>query len=142
MFLARGAGIAMNVSRGERPELGQVPILRAFTGQITSRNDLQSYIEGRDQVMRVRESLRSARKNGDHDAYQRIMRNYPDEYKAANRINAIENGRKRLATKIKHIRDSKRIPDAQKEVRIKALKDRQDKLVGVGNKTLEAANIQ
>jgi hypothetical protein len=139
-FLARAANLAYGGVTGDLPEMeieaNDIPFVRKFTGSITSRNDLQDYIEGRDQVMRIRKALKDARKDGDNETYLSIMRKYPDEYKVASKINAIENARKKLSTKIKRIRESSRMPQERKDELVKRLKERQDMLVGRGNEVL------
>jgi hypothetical protein len=135
-FLARAGRLLYSGAQGELPEdidAGDLPVLRKGYGQITAKNDLQDYIEGRDKVLRIRKALRDARKEGDNELYMQIMRNYPKEYKAAARVNAIENARKKMSSRIKKIRDSKRLSDERKEVLVKALKDRQNVLIGKGN---------
>lgn len=135
-FISRGVGLATSAYKGEVPNVGDIPFVRSFTGSVTSKNDMQAYIAGRDQVMRVRNSLQSARKDGNNDQYMAIMRQYPNEYKAAAKINSIENARVKLSTKIKHIQDSANLSDEEKAKRVKMLRDRQDKLVGEGNKVM------
>ena len=140
-FLARAATLAYGGVTGDFPDeygIADIPFARKGYGSITSKNDLQDYIEGRDQVLRIRKALRDARKEGDNEAYMRIMREYPKEYKAAARVNALENRRKRISQRIKKIRESKRMTDERKEVLINALKEKQNAIVGQGNEVLEA----
>jgi hypothetical protein len=138
-----GKGVAQNIFTGnmEDVDINDIPFVRSVVGNITTKNDLQNYIKGRDTVLMVRKALQDARKDGDSAAYTEIMKKYPDEYRVQARVNAIENARKKLSTKIKRIRESKRIPEDKKEEMVKAMKERQDHLVGIGNRTLESADI-
>jgi hypothetical protein len=70
--------------------------------------------------------------------YLSIIQKYPKEYKIAARINAFENARKKISTKIKKIRESKKGTEESREARIKMLKDRQDNLVGRANEVMAA----
>jgi Large polyvalent protein associated domain 38 len=141
-FLARAGRLIYGGATGTLPEMEiestDIPFLRKAYGSITKRNDLQDYIEGRDQVLRIRKALQDARKEGDNEGYMNIKRMYPKEASIAGRINAIENARRKKSTQIKKIRDNTRISDAEKERRIKLLKERQDVLVGQGNEMLTA----
>ena len=110
---------------------------RRLIGNITSKNDLQQYIKGRDELLRVRTALKAASKAGDRDLYTQIMANHRDEYRAAIRINAIENAREKLSATINRIKRSAKLTDARKEELITRLKDKQDKLVGIGNTFME-----
>ena len=139
-FLARASWLAGGVATGDfgEMEVSDIPFVRKGYGSITERNDLQDYIEGRDQVLRIRKALQDARKDGDNEGYMEIMRKYPNEYKIAARVNAIENARKKLGSRIKKIRDSKNLTDEEKEIRVKELKARQDLMVGRGNEAMAA----
>lgn len=141
-FLARAGRLLYGGATGDfgeaEVEAGDIPFARKVYGSVTSKNDLQDYIEGRDQVLRIRKALQDARKEGDNELYLSIMRRYPKEYKVAARVNALENARKKLGSKIKKIRDNKRMTEERKEEVIKSLKERQDNLVGRGNEVLAA----
>lgn len=110
-----------------------VPILRRFYGNITSRNDLQYYIKNRDRVLAIRAELRNASKDGNAQHYLDIMNHYPSEYKLIGAINSLETARRKISQQIKKIQESKSIPEAQKKDMIRLLKERQDELVGRAN---------
>lgn len=123
------------VSGGEW-SANDVPILRKAYGNITTKNDLQSYIAGRDQVLRVRKEMQSAVEAGDSQRYQYLIREFPEEYRIANSINKIENQRKKLSGRIRKIRASTTISDARKEELVKELKARQEEYVSRANTLL------
>lgn len=141
-FLARAGRLMYGGATGELPEMEieatDIPFLRKAYGTITKRNDLQDYIEGRDQVLRVRKAMLDARKDGDNEMYLSIIQKYPKEYKIAARINAFENARKKIGTKIKKIKESKNLTEERKEEIVKSLKERQDTLVGRANEVMAA----
>jgi hypothetical protein len=135
-FVARAGREAFNVATGNQPDefdFNDIPVARKFLGSITTKNDLQDFIEGRDKVLRIRKALQDARKDGDKEAAMSIMRQYPKEYKAAARVNAIENARKKLSHRIKMIRDNPKIPQERKDELVKKAKEKQNMLVGKGN---------
>lgn len=112
--------------------VNDIPIARRLYGNVTSKNDLQYYVENRDKVLAVRRELKEARESGDSEHYKNIILAYPEEYRIAAKINAFENARKKISRTINKIRESK-LPDAEKQERIRELKERQDELVGKAN---------
>lgn len=131
-----GKNVLGEIVTGGEWSANDIPFARRAYGNITSKNDLQAYIEGRDEVLRVRSELRDALKDGDTDRYQYIMQTYPEEYRASIRINKIENARKKLSSQIKKVRENKKLSEEKKKETIDALKKKQDSLVGKGNAVL------
>lgn len=118
---------------GEEWSANEIPALRRFYGNVTSKNDLQFYIENRDKVLAIRQELKEAVKNGDSAQYTAIISKYPEEYRVATRINKLESLRKKIGRKIKQVQESKTIPEDRKEELVKMLKERQDGIVGQAN---------
>lgn len=116
-----------------------IPIMRQFYGNVTSREDLQYYIENRDRVMKVRAELRDAAKSGDAARYQETVARFPHEYRIANQINRIESARKMLSREINKVRDNKNLSEERKKELIDAIKNRQQQLVGRGNAVLRGS---
>ncbi len=114
-----------------------VPFLRKAYGNVTTQNNLESYIKNRDRVLQVRSELKEAARQGDRQGYMDIMQSYPEEYKLAARINKIENARKKLATRIRKVRENKKLSDAQKDKMIADLKKKQNELVGTANQLFD-----
>lgn len=110
-----------------------IPFARRVYGSVTTKNDTAEYFAHRDKVMPVLAELKAAAKAGDSEHYQEIMTKYPDEYRQAVSLNKIENARKKYSAKIKQIRETSKIPEDQKDAMIKALKAKQDELVGKAN---------
>jgi hypothetical protein len=124
--------VAKEMANGGDWSANDVPGLRRFYGNITSRNDLQYYIDNRDRVLAVGQELKSALKEGDSQHYQEVMQAYPKEYKMYASINAFENARKKISHQIKKVQDSK-LPDDKKGELVRTLKQQQDSLVGRAN---------
>lgn len=136
---AGGKGVIEKVATGDFKDLdfNDIIFARRFIGNVTTKNDLQQYIKGRDELLRVRTALRAASQAGDSELYTSIMRNHQTEYRASIRINAIENARKKMSALINKVRRSDRLTDARKQELITKMKDKQDKLVGIGNTFME-----
>lgn len=152
-FLTGGAGaFAMRVLNmtpgvGEADPIGKwlkeedfsvndIIFLRRFMGNVSDRENVTRYVRNRDQVLRVRKGLNDAVKDGNQQAYLRIIEQYPEEYRLAARINNIENQRRKISRQIKKIRDTKSLNEAEKESRIKILKEHQQELVRLGNQIM------
>lgn len=131
-------GNAKKLLTGDEVSTNDIPFVRRFMGNLTSREDLTGYIEKRDEILAVRNAMKDALKNGDTATYQSIMQRYPNEYKIASRINAIESNRRKLGGQINRIRDNKSIPDAEKKRMIDGLKERQEALVNQANALMGA----
>jgi hypothetical protein len=128
-------GTAYKALSGGEWSANDVPGLRRFYGNVTSRNDLQYYIENRDRVMAVRQELKEALKEGDSQHYQDVMLAHPQEYRMSASINMFENARKKISHQIRKVQDSK-LADDKKDALIKTLKQHQDDLVGRANAIL------
>lgn len=126
-------GNAAKLLKGEEISVGDVPFVRRFAGNLTSRDDLTAYIANRDKVLAVRDAMRDALKAGDSERYQQIMQSYPDEYKLSARINAYENRRRKIGAQIKKIEGSARLPDDQKKKLVEPLKQQLKDVVNQAN---------
>lgn len=128
-----GAGRGVKLIQGDDVSANDIPFFRRFVGNITTREDLGGYINRRDDVLKVREALRDALKAGDTEKYQAIMEKYPEAYRISARINAIENRRRKIGSRIKKIRETNRLTEEQKTKLIEKLKEQQQTLVNQGN---------
>jgi len=109
-----------------------VPMVRRYIGNMSSRNDLERYITKRDKVMAVRQELRLAAMSGDSQHYLNVMAEHPVEYRLTQQVNSIESERRKISRQIKSIQRNKSIPEAEKSRIILMLKERQNQLVGLG----------
>lgn len=119
--------------KGDEVSANDIPFLRRFVGNLTSREDLNAYIENRDKVLTVRSALKEALKAGDTEAYQKIIQKYPDEYRAVSRINAFETRRQKLGAQIKKINGNSKLTADEKKKLVEPLKQHQEDLVNQAN---------
>jgi len=126
-------GAADKFLSGEEVSVNDVPMLRRFMGNITTREDLSGYIAKRDEVMTVLNAMRDAQKAGDSERYQAIMAKYPEQYRMAVKVRRYEAARKKLASQIKKIREARQLSDADKKKMIDPLKKQQETLVDQAN---------
>lgn len=129
-------GNIKKILTGDEVSTNDIPFVRRFTGNITTREDLTRYIENRDEVLAVRNALNEARKNGDNELYQSIMERYPEQYRIASRVNSIESRRRKIGAQINKIRENKNMDDAEKKRQIDALKEIQETLINQANATM------
>ncbi len=113
-----------------------VPFARVFFGNISDREDTQSYITKRDEVLRVRKSLKEAAEAGDSQRYQELMRNYPNEYRLSAKINALENQRRKLARRLNKVRESDKLSATRKAELEDTIKEQQNEIIAKANRIL------
>lgn len=129
-----GAGRGVALASGDKDiSVNDVPFFRRLLGNITTREDLSGYLDKKERVLTVRQALRDAMKDGEPERYQRIMQEYPEEYKLAARINSVEATRKKIGAQIKKIREAKTLTDDQKKKLVEPLKKQQEALVDQAN---------
>ncbi|TXH53832.1 MAG: hypothetical protein E6Q97_12195 [Desulfurellales bacterium] len=123
---------------GAWPEIesSDVPMVRRLYGNISSRNDLENYVVNRDKVMAVDASIRTALESGDTGTITEVISRYPNEYKLSATIRKIESMRTKIGGQIRDIEANPNIPSDRKRELIDALKERQDQLVGMGNRIM------
>jgi len=114
----------------------EIPIVRRIVGNVSTRENLTSYIDKRNQVLAVRKELTSAAKNGEKDHYDYIKSAYPNEYAVMQQINSLENQRKKITRTITKISRSS-LSEGEKAKRISELKKRQEELIRRGNRIMK-----
>jgi len=110
-------------------EISDIPFARRLYTQVGERENMAEYVRGRDDIMRVRQSLTKAIQSGDTKTVAYIRSSFPDEIKLMARINSMENARRKWGTLIKKARDNTHISDAERQKRVQMLHDRQTKIV-------------
>lgn len=120
-------------------DINQIPMLRRVVGNITSRNDMEDYIQNRDKYLTIRQELNSARSAGNSGRVRSLLQDYKTELPIANQINQIENQRKKLNDRIKKIEKSAVMPEEQKIKMTKALRDQINALIGRANTLVNKA---
>ena len=119
-----------------------IPILRRFYGNITTRNDLTSYIEGRDWAETILKEESTAKDNGDYERLRQHRELYKKELPIARQVKALNSQRIKLAKQIRKIQDNGRIPQAERDKRVKQLRERQDEVVMKANLLMNQANFE
>ena len=128
-----GGGRGAKLLTGGEVSSNDIPFVRRFIGNITTREDLSGYIDKKDKVLTVRNALKAAIKDGDGEAYQQIIQSYPQEYKLAARINAVEAKRRKIGAQIKKVLATKKLSEEQKKKLVDPLKKQQEVLVNQAN---------
>lgn len=129
-----GAGRGLKLATGDKDvSANDIPFVRRLVGNITTREDLSGYLDKKERVLTVRGALRDALKDGEPERYQKIMEEYPEEYRLASRINGMETKRRKIGSQIKKIREAKNLTEDQKKKLVEPLKKQQEALVDQAN---------
>lgn len=115
-------------------EVREVPIIRSLYGNVTTRNDMESYIKNMEEVLRIRQEIRDASQNGQTDRISNVMNRYPGQVELMESFSRISRERSKIAQDINKISRNPNIPDDSKKDIIKSLRERQNALVGLSNK--------
>lgn len=128
-----GKSVAYDIVSGGEWTANDFPFVRRIFGNVSSREDMQFYIENRDRVLRIKAELDSARKAGDVERYREVMGEYKSDYAIVGKINKIEAARRKLSAQINKITRDPKIPADKKAKLIEELKKKQQELIGVAN---------
>lgn len=113
-----------------------IPMARRLYGNISARNDLEQFVKGRDELLAVEASVRQAFEVGDAATAMEVINRYPDEYRMSFAIKKLNSQRAKLGEQIRMIERNPNIPADKKRESIDALKEQQDKLVGIANRLM------
>jgi pyridoxal biosynthesis lyase PdxS len=113
-----------------------IPIARRLYGNVSSRNDLERYIENRDRVLSVSSTIKNAIETGDRYTAMTAIKNYQQEYRLSPIVKSLESQRSKISGQIRDIENNPNIPWATKQKIIDQLKERQDQIVGNANKIM------
>ena len=109
--------------------IGEVPFVRKVIGSVTDRQDLGTYIEKRDRVLRAFDEIRDASKKQDAPRLAKARQNYSEEIKYIQLVRNIENARRKLSQQINAVRDNERLSDERKQELLDTLEDRRNAVV-------------
>ena len=109
--------------------IGEVPFVRKVIGSVTDRQDLGTYIEKRDRVLRAFDEIRDASKKQDAPRLAKARQNYSEEIKYIQLVRNIENARRKLSQQINAVRDNERLSDERKQELLDTLEDRRNAIV-------------
>jgi hypothetical protein len=133
-FVQRSLEAPYNIATAEAGEdvVRQIPFLRKIYGSVSTREDLGTYIEGRDQLLELRADYRNAVKNRDVERIQILRQNNLEELRIAEAINRIEQTRRKITQRINDITANENIPDEQKRAILERLDDRRQQVITRG----------
>ncbi len=136
-FVQRTAELPVRVYEDGLTEdlIGEVPFVRKVIGSVTDRQDLGTYIEKRDRVLRAFDEIRDASKKQDAPRLAKARQNYSEEIKYIQLVRNIENARRKLSQQINAVRDNERLSDERKQELLDTLEDRRNAIV------LRASNL-
>jgi hypothetical protein len=133
-FVQRSLEAPYNIATAEAGEdvVRQVPFLRKIYGSVSTREDLGTYIEGRDQLLELRADYRNAVDSRDVERIQILRQNNLEELRLAESINRIEQTRRKITQRINDITANESIPDDQKRALLEQLDNRKQQVITRG----------
>ena len=84
----------------------------------------------------------TAKDNGDYERLRQHRELYKKELPIARQVKALNSQRIKLAKQIRKIQDNGRIPQAERDKRVKQLRERQDEVVMKANLLMNQANFE
>jgi len=118
----------------EEVEVRDIPFVRKLYGNVTRRNDLESFMENTNKIAQVQRELDEAEKYGQAERMERVMREYPRELAAAPLIQDMVRERRKITREMNEIRRDPNIDDETKRVLLRALGQEADFYVGQANR--------
>lgn len=109
--------------------LGEVPLARKVIGSVTDRQDLGTYIEKRDRVLRAFDEIKDASEKQDAERLAKARRKYSNEIKYIALVRRIESARRQLARQINLVRDNERLSDERKQELLDQLEEKRNQIV-------------
>jgi len=131
-FIQRAAELPARVVDPEQTNediIREIPLLRRIFGSISSREDLGTYIRGRDRILEARAEFRAAREARDRDRMATARERYADELRIAERIYRLEQQRRQITRRMNEIRDNDRIDETRKRDLLDRLDERQQRII-------------
>jgi hypothetical protein len=115
-------------------DMRETPLLRSLYGNVTSRNDMERYMQRTQEVLQIRQEIRAANEAGDSERVAAAFERYPGQVEIMDSINKLARDRSKLTREINSISRNENIPDDVKSDLIKQLRDQQNQLVGLANR--------
>ena len=132
-----GVGIATDPAEVFSEEgMRSIPFVRRIFGSVSSREDTETYIEGRENINLAVADLKDAVARGDKERQRRIREKYAPELKAQAAFKSNDNARNRLIRQLSQVRNDPRMPEQLKEKLIKRLSEQIQAFTLRGNKIL------
>jgi hypothetical protein len=115
-------------------EAREIPLARSLIGNVTSRNDMERYMQRTQEVLQIRQEIRAANEAGDSERVAAAFERYPGQIEIMDSINKLSRDRSKLTRDINSISRNENIPEDVKRDLIKQLRDQQNQLVGLANR--------
>jgi hypothetical protein len=115
-------------------EVRELPVVRALAGNVTTRNDMERYMERTQEVLQIRQEIRAANEAGDSERVAAAFERYPGQVEIMDSINKLSRDRSKLTREINAISRNENIPEDVRRDLIKQLREQQNQLVGLANR--------
>ena len=114
----------------EELEVRDVPFMRKFMGNVTTRNSMERYMQITEETQRIRREVNDAAQFGEVERINRVIEQYPNQYAISDDVQKLMRERTKLSREIRTIERLTDIPEQEKKQVLKALRDQQNLLVG------------
>ena len=132
-----GVGIATDPAEIFSEEgMRSIPFVRRVFGSVSSREDTETYIEGREDINLAVADLKDAIARNDLERQRRIRDKYAAELRVQGAFKLVDNARNRLIRLLSEVRNNPRMSEEFREKRIKELTEDIQALTLRGNKIL------
>jgi len=132
-----GVNVATNPSEIFTEEgMRSIPFVRRVFGSVSSREDTETYIEGREDINLAVADLKDAIARNDLERQRRIRDKYAAELRVQGAFKMVDNARNRLIRLLSEVRNNPRMSEEFREKRIKELTEDIQALTLRGNKIL------
>ncbi len=122
--------------RGDLEELDVkgVPFLRSLYGSVTTREDMTTYMERMEEVLRIRKEISDASQSGQPERITAALERYPGQVQIMDSFNRLARDRSQISQRINEISRNANIPEDSKKDIIKSLRDQQNALMVLANR--------
>ena len=115
-------------------EAREIPLARSLIGNVTSRNDMERYMQRTQEVLQIRQEIRAANEAGDSERVAAAFERYPGQIEIMDSINKLARDRSKLTREINSISRNENIPEDVRRDLVKQLREQQNQLVGLANR--------
>lgn len=129
--------------RGDLEELDVkgIPFLRSLYGSVTTRENMEVYMNRMEEVLRIRKEISDASQSGQPERVAAAMESYPGQVQIMEVFNRLSRDRSQINQRINEINRNANIPEEIKKDIIKSLRDQQNNLVSMANR-LYTQNVE
>lgn len=122
--------------RGDLEELDVkgIPFVRSLYGSVTTRENMEVYMNRMEEVLRIRKEISDASQAGQPERVAAAMESYPGQVQIMEVFNRLSRDRSQINQRINEINRNASIPEEVKKDIIKSLRDQQNNLVSMANR--------